>query len=81
MGKRRLAEAHRRVVEPRKKSSIIVNYSYSGGSLTITLKDGKTVEYHNVPLSVYQGLAAASSAGQYWNEQIRGKPEYSAVRE
>lgn len=47
-------------------------------NLTITFQDGNPYVYFNVPVSVYRGLTQASSAGQYFHRQIKGRYSYEA---
>ena len=46
-------------------------YERSTGTLNITFKGGREYTYEDVPLSVYEGLIDASSAGAYFNQFIR----------
>ena len=40
--------------------------------LQIQFQSGKVYSYSGVPASVYNGLLEASSAGQYFNNNIKG---------
>jgi hypothetical protein len=43
------------------------------GTLLITFTNGRTYSYSGVPLSTYQSLVSASSAGAFFNSNIRGR--------
>ena len=49
-----------------------VDYNYANGELYIRFTSGGTTyTFYGVPAYVYHGLLRASSAGQYYNENIR----------
>lgn len=56
-----------------RKSSAIWATQHDPGALTlhITFTSGRTYTYFNVPQWKYQSLISASSAGEYFNAQIR----------
>ncbi len=41
--------------------------------IDITFASGRTYSFHNVPLTVVQGLVNAPSAGRYFASNIKGK--------
>lgn len=47
-------------------------YDMDTGTLKIQFNSGKVYTYEEVPVSVYNGLLEASSAGQYFNSNIKG---------
>ena len=47
-------------------------YDIETETLQIQFNSGKTYTYNGVPASVYNGLLEASSAGQYFNSNIKG---------
>jgi len=48
-------------------------YDADEKSLEITLDDGKSYTYENVPLQVYQALISAPSAGKFFRANIRDR--------
>ena len=55
-------------------SSAIHAASYSESAKTLTIwfnNSGRSYDYYNVPLHIWHGLQAASSAGEYFNHFIR----------
>jgi hypothetical protein len=48
------------------------SYDIETEVLQIQFTSGKTYSYSGVPASVYNGLLEASSAGQYFNNNIKG---------
>jgi len=63
---------------PPLRSSSITNAEFqpdadddSTGELTLTFASGQSYTYSDVPLSVYEGLLKAGSAGSYFNSVIR----------
>jgi KTSC domain len=55
-------------------SSAIRAVGYAGGTLAVLFHTSDIVYAHpHVPLSVFHGLMAASSMGNYYNQFIRGK--------
>lgn len=49
-------------------------YDESTGALSLWfVESGGPYHYYNVPLSVYEGLLAASSKGGYFNSHIRDR--------
>lgn len=45
-------------------------------TLTISFHDGRAYDYFNVPQQVYRSLTLASSAGEYFQRQIKGRFGY-----
>jgi len=56
-----------------RKSSCIRSVGYESGRLSITFHSGNTYTYNGVPESLYIGLITASSPGEYYNLNIRGR--------
>jgi hypothetical protein len=54
---------------------------YDEGSCTlgIEFKSGMQYEYYDVPTAVVNGLVGASSKGEYFNANIRGKFRYARI--
>ncbi len=63
------------------ESSNIARFGYDEGSSTLSIefKKGGTYEYFDVPQSVYEGMQAATSKGQYFAAQIKGVFRYTRV--
>jgi len=60
------------MAEPvRFNSSFVKSASYVGGVLLVTLANGGTYRYHNVPEDVWTEFQAAPSAGKYFGERIK----------
>lgn len=59
-------------------SSAIRAAEYNPASLTlaITFTSGRTYDYYGVPQYVYNGLLAAGSKGEYFNDNIRDQYGY-----
>lgn len=59
-------------------SSNLASVGYDSTTQTLEIKflHGSVYQYLNVPLSVYQGLMAASSHGSYFDQNIK-KAGYS----
>ena len=58
-------------LEPVESSMISsVGYDPESRTLAVVFNSGKTYEYQDVPVEVYEGLMAAESKGQYMNEYI-----------
>jgi KTSC domain len=47
-------------------------YDIETETLHLQFQSGKVYDYEGVPVSVYNGLLEASSAGQYFNSEIKG---------
>lgn len=47
-------------------------YDADTRTLDITFRSGRTYTFPNVPETIWEGLRDAPSAGQYFNEQIKG---------
>lgn len=47
-------------------------YDDESGQLSITFTSGQTFTYDNVPMSVFEGLQSARSAGQFYHQRIKG---------
>ena len=64
-----------------KPSSHVHGAVYDPDTERLTLNlNGGTIAHHLVPLETAQGLQAAQSHGKFYNENIRGKYEFSRVR-
>lgn len=53
--------------------SFVKGASFENGNLTVEFNTGRSVTYVGVPEAKYQALVAASSAGRYFNAEIRNK--------
>jgi hypothetical protein len=49
------------------------SYDPDEQTLTIEFQSGGSYTYSNVPPETYRGLTLASSAGQYFHRQIKGR--------
>ena len=50
-----------------------VTYDSDAEEMTITFQDGRSWMYSNVPVTVFQGIQNASSAGSYFWRQVRNR--------
>jgi hypothetical protein len=57
-----------------------VGYDPLENRLEIRFRGGRTYEYLNVPLHVFEGLLHASSKGSYFYRRIRGRYPTRRVR-
>lgn len=55
-----------------------VGYNEDTQQLRITFTSGGTYTYYSVPKWKYEGLISASSAGTYFNENIRDQHSVSS---
>ena len=60
-------------------SSNIDSVGYENRILHIRFRSGDLYEYYGVPQSVYLGLLSASSVGQYFHSQVKGRYEYRQI--
>jgi hypothetical protein len=56
-----------------------VTYDSDTRDLNITFADGSEYRYISVPVTVFQGMQNASSAGQYFHRQIKDRYGYEAL--
>jgi hypothetical protein len=61
-------------------STALASATYSGGELVIIFVGGNAATYSGVPLSVWEGLISAPSAGQYYNSVIKAGSDDSHPR-
>jgi hypothetical protein len=63
------------------ESSNLSRIRYNGESraLEIEFKGGRRYQYFDVPQVVFNGLKAAPSKGEYFNENIKGVYRYTRV--
>lgn len=54
-------------------SRAIATAAWSGGTLTVVMRDGTICAYPGVPEDVYDDLVSASSPGTFYNTAIRGQ--------
>jgi hypothetical protein len=61
------------------ESAALAALSYDDvcGILQLNFRSGAVYRYHEVPLPVYEALLAATSKGNYFNREIRGKYSHS----
>ena len=61
--------------QPTEKSSFIshVSYSHTYAMLVVTFDSGSIWCYDQVPVSIFNKLSRAESAGQFFNKNIRNK--------
>jgi hypothetical protein len=60
------------------KSSNIISIGHDGTNLYVNYKSG-TYKYDNVDKSIYESLLNSSSKGQFMNEKIKGKYNYTKL--
>jgi KTSC domain len=62
-------------------SSVIRRVAYDEGTeeLTIWFVSGNVYRYYRVPVSVWDGLATAKSAGTYFNQHITGRYRFEEI--
>lgn len=62
-------------------SSLIraIGYDENTNTLRLEFNKGRGYEYQNVPKEVYKGIMKASSAGRYFNAEIKGNYSYSEI--
>jgi KTSC domain len=55
------------------RSSALASATYDDEmqDLDITFNSGGTYTYHNVPITVWEGLVGASSPGRYWHSTLK----------
>ena len=58
---------------PRSSNLAQVEYDTEERLMSITFQDGRQYEYSGVPVTVFQGIQNASSAGSYFWRQIRNR--------
>ena len=61
-------------------SSNLASVGYENGTLYIAFNSGGLYSYSNVPISVYNGLLAASSHGKYFHQFIKNVYPYKRIR-
>jgi hypothetical protein len=63
------------------QSSNLVSVGYDAAArlLEVEFVTGKTYQYHDVPLDVYQGLMSASSKGEYLHDNILNRYEFQEI--
>lgn len=67
-------------LQPVSSSNIAaIGYDADGQTLTIEFRSGGTYEFYDVPEQVFEGLRTASSLGQYFQNNIRGRYRYVRV--
>lgn len=50
-----------------------ITWNFDDESSIIDFRDGRTVTYKKLPREVFDTLASAPSAGEYYNSQIKGQ--------
>lgn len=60
------------------KSSNIISVGHDGTNLYVNYKSG-TYKYDNVDKKLYEDLLNSSSKGQFMNENIKGKYNYTKL--
>jgi hypothetical protein len=56
-----------------------IGYDADTHTLTIEFRSGGTYEYYDMEEQVFEGLRSASSLGQYFQENIRGRYRYARL--
>lgn len=56
-------------------SSVLSGASYdqATGILTVSFKSGRSYDFYNVPVDVWNGFREAESKGRYFTRNIKGK--------
>jgi len=67
--------------QPRRRSSVIRDFDYDRDreKLYVTFVSGKMYVYDGVPPQTFEGLAAASSTGAFFNEHIKNQYPYASA--
>lgn len=62
-------------------SSNIARFRYDDSTnvLTVEFKNGGRYDYYDVPVSIFDGMKAATSKGQYLAQNIKGRFRYARV--
>jgi hypothetical protein len=60
-------------------SSVIDQYHYKDGTLTIVFVSGTVYNYLHVPQSVYENMKASKSKGIFFNKHIKNKYGFERV--
>ncbi len=57
------------------ESSVLHSASYDKvmNRLTVTFKSGKSYDFYDVPVSIWQEFIEAESKGRYFTQNIKGK--------
>jgi hypothetical protein len=67
-------------LQPVNSSNInAIGYDSDTQTLTVEFKSGGTYEYYDVPESEFESLRTASSVGQYFQNNIRGRYRYARL--
>ena len=53
-----------------------IGYDEPTREMNIAFNDGSLYAYYNVPPDIWNGFQNASSAGQYFHQNIKGKYEH-----
>lgn len=64
---------------PASSSVSQATYERETQTLKVTFQDGRSYQYENVPVTVWQGLQNAASAGSYVRRQIVGVYDYMEI--
>lgn len=58
---------------------VSAGYDHLRNVLEIEFRQGRIYQYFQVPVSIYEGLMAASSKGQYHHRNIKYRYRYERV--
>ena len=61
-------------------SKNIRKVTWNDGTLKIMFVSGRTYEFSDVPETVIHNMEKAVSAGEFFNQNIKGKYEYKEVK-
>lgn len=63
-------------------SSVVaaITYDVLSSTLCVIYVSGQVYDYKDVPVEVYKAMKAASSKGEFLNEQIKGKYGFEKVK-
>lgn len=67
------------VYKPDSSAVTKVMYRDDVSAMRVVFKNGSTVEYSDVPQSVFDELKAADSVGKYINANVRNKYDFKYV--
>jgi hypothetical protein len=56
-----------------------VGFEANSNTLEILFRDGRVYQYFDVPENIFDALKAASSAGQFFHQNIRGVFRFARV--
>ena len=63
------------------RSSFIDESSYdrTTGALQLTFSDGKTIQYNDVPTTLYTAFITSPSKGRFWHQRLEDWRDWEEV--